>query len=122
MIDLVLDPVVRGSSLQIRLTIDDSFDPTADYSSAQLWFYAKQSTTDSDADAVIQLTNDVNGGIVQSNTRKQDVLVSADNVGAALRNYNTTLQCELKLKMTDGFEGAIARGPLELLAAIAPHD
>lgn len=122
MTELVLQSIARGNTLQLSLSLDDSFNPTADYSSAQLWFYGKQDPSDSDADAVIALTNGVGGGIVQTGTRKENVLVTADDVAASLGNYDLNLHCALKIRTADGFETDIARGTLVVLASIAPHD
>lgn len=122
MIDLVLTPIARGTSLQLRVTLSDTFDVATDFTGADLWFTIKKDVRDLDVDAVTQLTNAVGGGITQSGTRKEVALITADNVGAGLPNYLVRLVCELKIRLADDFETVIGRGTLSLIEAVAPHD
>lgn len=88
-----------------------------DLTGATLWFTAKRSPADVDADAVFQKStgsgisvSDAAGGLARVTVAPTDT--------STLSNTDQTLECDVQLKEADGTVTTVARGQLILIPQI----
>ena len=118
MLRLNLFPVVWGGSIELTATLTDAAGAPINAATAtEIWFTGKRYMTDLDAAAAFQSTK-TGGGITVGGASLNVLTVRVQNVAAALNNRAVSLTCDLKIKLSDGFEAVIARGQLLVVEAV----